>query len=108
MELLKESFKQLCQQMTAGRGLSNSGEDPVYYLVVHPDKALEAKGQEKAWQSQLRNMGWEVERLSMADAVRDILRTHPLRKIWLSSPSDRIFDTNSIREVNETVAAALC
>ena len=36
MSSLGDNFDQLWQRLRYGRGLSHTGDDPVYYLVFHP------------------------------------------------------------------------
>lgn len=38
-----------------------------------------------AWTSKLTNSGWQVETFSIAEHVAEILRTAPLRKVWIEA-----------------------
>lgn len=104
MESLQQSFNDLRHLLKTGRGLSHSGDDPVYYLVFGQDRMLELKRQIKSWAVKLKHDGWQVEVFSMADAVDTILGNHPLRDIWLTSEKDAPLEFD---EVNRTLADAL-
>ena len=49
MASLRDNFDQLFQCLRQGRGISNTGDDPVYYLVFLPHEMQEAKRQIKEW-----------------------------------------------------------
>lgn len=104
MESLQQSFNDLRHLLKTGRGLSHSGDDPVYYLVFSQDRMLEVKRQIKSWAVKLKHDGWQVELFSMADAVNSILTNHPLRDIWLSAEKDAPLDFD---EINPTLSEAL-
>lgn len=53
-----ESFEELWQRLRAGRGLTNTGDDPVYYLVFKPEQMLEIKRLQKQWAARLAKQGW--------------------------------------------------
>ena len=48
-----ESFDELWQRLRGGRGLTNTGDDPVYYLVFKPEQMLEVKRLRKQWAARL-------------------------------------------------------
>jgi hypothetical protein len=102
-----DSFDELWQRLRAGRGLTNTGDDPVYYLVFKPDQMLEVKRLQRPWAAKLAKQGWTMETMSMADAVLDIFRNHELREFWLSSPSNRNADADAIAEIKSTLETAL-
>lgn len=102
-----ESFDELWQRLRAGRGLTNTGDDPVYYLVFKPDQMLEVKRLCKQWDARLARQGWTMETMSMADTVLDIFRTDELRDVWLSSPANTEGDRESVAEINKTLEDAL-
>ncbi len=102
-----ESFDELWQRLRGGRGLTNTGDDPLYYLVFKPDQMLEVKRLRKQWAAKLAKQGWTMETLSMADTVLEIFRSNDLREVWLSSPADTAGDPESINEINRTLEDAL-
>lgn len=104
---LRESFEQLWHLIRNGRGLSHTGDDPVYYLVFHPEEMLAVKRQMKEWTAKLKLQGWKMESYSMADAVKGILDSNEFRDLWLSSDDDKSFDLESIQRINQTLADVL-
>lgn len=95
MQPPKESFEELRQRLRQGRGLSDTGDDPVYYLVFHPKYILEVKRLMKEWKAKLKNEGWTAETMSMADTVHDLFRSYPDRGDWLDSEENKQFDSES-------------
>ena len=104
MQSLQMSFDELRSRLRQGKRLSNTSDDPVFYLVFHPSQMLEVKKNMKSWKAKLKLEGWKVEEFSMADAVRGILTNHPLRDIWIEGESD---DPVAFDEINSTLADAL-
>lgn len=102
-----ESFEELWQRLRSGRGLTNTGDDPVYYLVFKPDQMLEVKRLCKQWAARLARQGWTMETMSMAETVLDIFRSNELREVWLSSTANTAPDSESVIEINKTLEDAL-
>jgi hypothetical protein len=102
-----DSFDELWQRLRAGRGLTNTGDDPVYYLVFKPEQILEVKRLRKQWAARLAKQGWTMETMSMADTVLEIFRSNDLRDVWLSSPANTACDRESVAEINKTLEDAL-
>ncbi|MCU0784946.1 MAG: DUF1788 domain-containing protein [Verrucomicrobia bacterium] len=102
-----ESFDEVWQRLRAGRGLTNTGDDPVYYLVFKPEQMLEVKRLRKQWAARLAKQGWTMETMSMADTVLEIFRGNELRDVWLSSPANTAGDRESIAEINKTLEDTL-
>ncbi|HRZ35719.1 MAG TPA: DUF1788 domain-containing protein [Candidatus Paceibacterota bacterium] len=102
-----ESFEELWQRLRAGRGLTNTGDDPVYYLVFKPEQMLEIKRLQKQWAARLAKQGWTMETMSMAATVLEIFRSNELRDVWLSSPANTVCDRESVTEINKTLEDAL-
>lgn len=104
MQSLQQSFDELRQRIRQGRRLSQTGDDPIFYLVFDPSEMLEVKKKLKTWTAKLNLEGWEVHTFSMADAVHGILQNHDFRDIWLEAETDEPLDFDSI---NETLVDAL-
>jgi hypothetical protein len=102
-----ESFDELWQRLRVGRGLTNTGDDPVYYLVFKPDQMLEVKRLQKQWKARLAKQGWAMETMSMADTVLEIFRSNELRDVWLSSPANTACDRDAVSEINKTLEDVL-
>lgn len=87
MSSLDSNFKELMERVRAGRDLGHAGVEPVYYLIFDPQEILQAKRMLPTWSARLRNDGWDVHRLSLAEAVTDILQSvaPARRKLWLDA-----------------------
>ena len=84
MHSLKDKFDEICLRLSQGRRLESTGSDPIFYLVFPVSEILAVKRQTRAWVAKLENQGWSVVTLSMATAVNEILRSHKLRRQWLT------------------------
>ena len=107
MSSLKDDFEELWQRIRRGRGLTNSGDDPVYYLVFRPAEMIEVKRQTKQWIAKLKNQGWTVESFSMSKVITQILKQDALRDLWLTNPADKSFDPDAFAQINQTLADVL-
>ncbi len=102
-----ESFDELWQRLRSGHELTNTGDDPVYYLVFKPDQMLEVKRLHKQWAARLAKQGWIMETMSMAQTVLEIFRGNDLRDVWLASPANTACDRESVAEINKTLEDVL-
>ena len=68
-----------------GRDLSQSGFEPIYYLIFSPKEILDAKRMMPAWKARLHNDEWQVHHVSIADEIQRLFNTAPLRKLWLAA-----------------------
>jgi hypothetical protein len=107
MASLRDNFEQLFQRLRQGPGLSNTSDDPVYYLVFPPDQMLEVKRHLKEWGAKLKIQGWTMETFSMAEAIQEIFQANEFRDVWLASEMDRSFDPESVHNINETLSDVL-
>lgn len=104
MSSLKADFDELIRRIEAGREFAHASFEPIYYLVFHPNQALEVKRLMPAWTSKLKNNGWQVETFSIADEIAKIFEKAPLRRVWLEA--DRK-DPLSWTRTNTSLANAL-
>jgi len=104
MSSLDATFKELITRIEQGRRLSQTGFEPIYYLVFSPKQILAVKRQMPAWTAQLRNKGWTVHTFSMSDHILDILQNHRLRQIWLRGDERHPLEWDS---TNQSLANAL-
>lgn len=104
MPSLTADFDELIRRIQAGRDFSHASFEPIYYLVFHPREMLEVKRQMSAWVSRLQNAGWHVTTFSVAEQVADILKTSPMRKIWLAADAKAPLDWE---RTNKSLANAL-
>lgn len=102
-----ESFEELWQRLRDGRGLTNTSDDQVFYLVFEPERILEVKRLQRQWAAKLAKQGWTMETISMAETVLEIFRSNELRDIWLESPANTTFDQESIAEISQTLENVL-
>lgn len=107
MQPPKESFEELRQRLRQGRGLNDTGDDPVYYLIFHPRFILEVKRLMKEWSAKLKHDGWTVEIFSMADAIHSLFRGYIDREDWLESDENRQFDRESLLHLKEAQKSVL-
>lgn len=107
MQSPNETFEQVWSWIRSGPGLSNTGDDPVCYLVFHPEHMLEVKRLRKQWAAKLAKQGWTMECMSMAETVLDIFRTEELRDVWLASPANKACDRESVAEIKGTLEDVL-
>jgi Domain of unknown function (DUF1788) len=82
---LKADFDELIRRVQAGRDFAHASFEPIFYLVFPPSELLEVKRLMPAWTSKLTNSGWQVQTFSIAEHVAEILRTAPLRKVWIEA-----------------------
>ncbi len=85
MGSLTSDFEELLASIKQGRDFYQASFEPVYYLIFHPKQILEVKRMLPAWISRLRIEGWYVHTLSMTEAVLDVFKRSPLRKIWVTA-----------------------
>jgi len=104
MPSLEESFEELKRQIKYARRLSNTGDDPVYYLIFRPGEMMRVKQQMKVWKARLKKEEWDVHTLSLAEVVNSFLRSVPLREFWLEAEKENPLDFESI---NTTLREAL-
>lgn len=107
MQPLKESFEELRQRLRLGRGLSDTGDDPVFYLVFHPRYILEVKRLMKEWKAKLKNEGWTAETMSMADTVHEMFRDYIDRADWLEDETNHQFDRESLENLKAAQKSVL-
>jgi hypothetical protein len=85
MSSLRADFDELVRRVAVGREFAHASFEPIYYLVFHPRDILEVKRQTPAWVARLQNDAWRVHTFSIAEHVLEILRSAPLRKVWLEA-----------------------
>jgi len=113
VQSLRDKFEELRHRISQGREMDSTGAEPLFYLVFPVGEILEVKRHTRAWCAKLRNDGWNVILLSMAEAVQKVLRENKLRPLWLQSEHQILSQTEKtcrpidFREINKTLAAAL-
>jgi hypothetical protein len=85
MASLNDDFNELMERVRQGREFSHASPEPVYYLVFSPRDVLEVKRRMPAWSARLTHSGWRVHTFSVAQAVLEVFRASPLRRIWIAA-----------------------
>ena len=104
MSSLKDDFNEVLRRIRHGREFTHSSFEPIYYLVFPPEKILEVKRNTPAWLAKLQNDGWEVNIFSIAEHVLEILKSAPMRKIWLAADAKQ---PQAWEKTNQSLANAL-
>jgi hypothetical protein len=104
MPSLRDDFDALRERLRHGRELSNAGFEPVFYLVFPPSQILDVKRETPNWVHRLRQEGWDVSVLSLAEQIEQILGNDPRRALWVMA--DRQMPTDWKR-TNDSLANAL-
>jgi Domain of unknown function (DUF1788) len=113
MQSLKAKFDELCLRLEQGPRLESMGSDPIFYLVFPVSEIIKVKQETPAWVAKLKNQGWNVVTLSMAETLNSILRRHKFRKMWLVGEKDILAEAErsasgiDFREINKTIAKAI-
>src|SRR5436190_23511026 len=106
MPSLSDNFEELWRRIRQGRGISHTGDDPVFYLVFHPSEMLEVKRRLRQWAAVLKKQDWTMETFSMADAIKEIFHKNDFRDLWLASEEDKRFDAEAVLQVNTQLESA--
>ena len=88
MPSLDEDFDHLAARLTGPAALSAGGADPFYYLVYRPEEALDVKRRIPVWAARLRNQGLEVQRVSFADLLWNLIDASGRWDHWLEAEAD--------------------
>lgn len=106
MSSLKSDFDELRERIRHGRELGHASFEPIYYLVFAPSQILEVKRQTPAWESKLRQDGWEVHTFSVAEQIWDLLKADPFWSLCVSedkaAPLDWPRTNKSLADILET------
>src|SRR5690606_28945671 len=104
MYSLKDDFKELRERIRQRRELNHASFEPIYYLVFPPKQIIEGKRQTPAWVSSLKQDGWNVKTLSMAEEIDRILKADGRRNLWLQMDRQAPLDW---KRTNNSLANAL-
>ena len=85
MPSVDENFDELIRKVEKGRDFTSASFEPVYYLVFDPDQIIAVKRLMRAWKSRLKKRNFDPHFFSIADAVAEIHKEFPLRKVWLKA-----------------------
>jgi len=102
MYSLDNSFNELIEKMGDPDALNPARSDPVFYFAYPPDLMLELKKRLPRWMSKIREAGFEVRRLSMADILWSTVDESGRWDIWLELEADA-----DAEQINEAVRDVL-
>lgn len=83
MYSLDNAFNELIYKIRDSDALNPAKSDPVFYFVYPPELMLDLKKRLPRWMSKIREAGFEVRRISMADAVWKLVDHSGRWEEWL-------------------------
>ena len=101
MPSLDETFDELEQRLKEPAALAAARTDPFYYFVYAPDEALAVKSKIPAWEARLRLGGLQVEHVSFADLIWELVDESGRWEGWLAeeTEADPELVNDSVRDV---------
>ena len=102
MYSLDNVFNQLIERIQEPDALNPAKSDPVYYFAYPPEFMLDLKKRLPRWISKICEAGFEVQRISLADILWEIIDTSGRWNDWLELEGEA--DTD---EINEAVRDVL-
>jgi len=83
MPSLDETFRQLVDLIKQPEALNPAKSDPFFYFVHDPVETLLIKQKLDVWSASLKNEGWIVERISLAELLWQIVDQSGRWEEWL-------------------------
>jgi hypothetical protein len=83
MYSLDNAFNELIDKIRDQDVLNPAKSAPVFYFRYQPDQMLDLKKRLPRWMSRVREVGFEVRRVSLADIIWDIVDKSGRWEIWL-------------------------
>jgi hypothetical protein len=80
---LDETFRQLVDLIKQPEALNPAKSDPFFYFVHDPAETLLVKQKLGVWSAALKNEGWTVERISLAELLWQIVDESGRWEEWL-------------------------
>jgi hypothetical protein len=102
MDSLDQTFNELIQKIRDPDALNPAKSDPIFYFSYPPEQMLDLKKRLPRWMSKIRDAGFEVRRVSLADILWQTVDESGRWEIWLELEQDADAD-----EINEAVRDAL-
>ena len=96
MYSLDNAFNALIDKIRDPDSLSPAQSDPLFYFTYPPELMLDLKKRLPRWMSRIRETGFEVRRISMADLLWETVDESGRWDIWLELEGDA--DMNQINE----------
>ena len=102
MYSLDNAFKELLDKIRDPDALNPAKSDPVFYFAYPPELMLDLKKHLPRWTSKIREAGFGVRRVSLADILWDTVDKSGRWDIWLELEDDADAD-----QINEAVRDVL-
>src|SRR3972149_3092887 len=96
MYSLDSDFNDLIDKIRDPDALNPARSDPVFYFVFDPKLMLDLKRHLPRWTSRIREAGFEVRRVSLADILWEMVDKSGRWDVWLVLESGA--DANQINE----------
>lgn len=102
MYSLDNTFNELIEKIGDQNALDPAKSDPVFYFAYPPGSMLDLKKRLPRWMSRIREAGFEVRRVSLANLLWDTVDQSGRWDIWLELEADA-----DAEEINEAVRDVL-
>lgn len=102
MYSLDNAFNELIDKLRDPDALNPAKSDPVFYFAYPPGLMLDLKKHLSRWISKIREAGYDVHRVSLADILWDTVDKSGRWDIWLELESEADAD-----QINEAVRDVL-
>jgi hypothetical protein len=102
MYSLDNAFNELLDKIRDPDALNPAKSDPVFYFAYPPELMLDLKKHLLRWTSKIKEAGFEVRRVSLADILWDTVDKSGRWDIWLELEADAEAD-----QINEAVRDVL-
>jgi hypothetical protein len=102
MDSLDKTFNELLDRIRDPDALNPARSDPVFYFAYPPEMMLDLKKYLQRWTSKIREAGFQVRRVSLADILWDTVDKSGRWDIWLELEADAEAD-----QINEAVRDVL-
>ncbi len=102
MYSLDNAFNELTDKIRDPDALNPAKSDPIFYFAYPPDRMLDLKKRLPRWISRIREAGFDVHRISMADVIWNIVEDSGRWDTWLELEGDADAD-----QINEAVRDVL-
>jgi hypothetical protein len=101
MYSLDEAFAQLLEAVREPQALNPAKSDPIFYFVYPPEMALSVKRNLPRWSVKMKEIGWDVVRISLSELFWKIIDRSGRFSEWLAleHEADRDQINEAIRDV---------
>ena len=93
---MENTFNELMQKIRDPEALNPARSDPIFYFAYPPELMLDLKKRLPRWMSRIREAGFEVRRVSLADILWQTVDESDRWETWLELEPEA--DANQINE----------